>query len=164
MILSGAAGSSDRSGIDVLRMHVEPLKTRVVKTPRQAAHLQQMAGAQLGADELKEARADLVRRIDFKLQAAGFLLVDTSPSGSRYYLHKTEPTRVRVADHEPNEATWGKKDGVYSYRKDIAKRGDQLPKDAKVVFFHGKQDPWRPPASNLPWVKHHYVNAVSALS
>ena len=56
----------------------------------------------------------------------------------------------------PNEATWTKKDGVYSYRKDIAKWGRGLPDDARVVAFHGKTDPWDFQAMNVPWIREHY--------
>lgn len=62
----------------------------------------------------------------------------------------------------PNEATWGKKDGVYSYRKDIAKRGDQLPKDARIVCWHGKIDPWSSHGQRIPWVRQHYPLGVAA--
>lgn len=58
--------------------------------------------------------ADVVRRMDFRLQQAGFVLVDSSPSGSRYYLHKTESLRVRLSDHAPNEKTaaWMERQGI----------------------------------------------------
>lgn len=46
---------------------------------------------------------------------------------------------------------WTRADGVYSFRVDC-KGG--LPKDARVVCFHGKTDPWSPDAP--AWVAQHY--------
>lgn len=54
------------------------------------------------------------------------------------------------------EAVWTRKDGVYSYRKHIAKGGNMLPKDARIVSFHGKEDPWNHRMQRLPWVRAHY--------
>ncbi len=56
----------------------------------------------------------------------------------------------------PKEATWGRKDGVYSYRKNIAVSSNQLPADARLVVFHGKVDPWSYKAQQIPWVREHY--------
>lgn len=53
------------------------------------------------------------------------------------------------------EATWTRKDGVYSYRNHLT--GDRaLPPDARVVLFHGRVDPWHPAAAQLPWIQEHY--------
>lgn len=61
-----------------------------------------------------EDQDDTVRRIDFRLRQAGFLVVDTSPSGSRYYVHKSEPLRVRMSDHNPSPGTseWMDRQGI----------------------------------------------------
>ncbi len=56
----------------------------------------------------------------------------------------------------PNEATWGRNDGIYSYRKHIAPHGGELPPDAKLVAFHGRVDPWSYAGQQIPWVKEHY--------
>lgn len=43
------------------------------------------------------------------------------------------------------ENTFGQKDGIYSYRchiKKILDRGDPMPKNCRIVFFHGKENPW----------------------
>lgn len=57
----------------------------------------------------------------------------------------------------PREKKWGQLDGVYSYRNEIRPRGGILPKDARVVFFHGKHDPWDAPIyDHLKWVRDHY--------
>lgn len=53
-----------------------------------------------------------------------------------------------------DEATWGPEDGVYSYRSEVAKH--RLPKSAKVVFFHGKPDPWEPEPQRRIWVRENY--------
>lgn len=63
----------------------------------------------------------------------------------------------------PNEATWTKKDGVYSFRKDISKYSNYaLPSDARLIAFHGKTDPWAFRAQQIPWVKQHYPSGVAA--
>ncbi len=54
------------------------------------------------------------------------------------------------------EATWGRKDGVYSFRKHIFPTGGQLPADARVVNFHGRWDPWAYDAQKIPWIRAHY--------
>ena len=60
------------------------------------------------------------------------------------------------------EAKWTRKDGVYSFRNELAHQRT-LPEDAKVVVFHGHTDPWMPFArANYPWVKQHYDMAVTA--
>lgn len=43
----------------------------------------------------------------------------------------------------PREATWGRADGVYSYRKHIHPVADHpLPENARIVAYHGKEKPW----------------------
>lgn len=54
------------------------------------------------------------------------------------------------------EAVWTPDDGVHSYRNEVQKRGGALPPGARVVFFHGRVDPWSPEAQRLPWVREHY--------
>jgi hypothetical protein len=56
----------------------------------------------------------------------------------------------------PREARWTQADGVYSFRCDVELQG-VLPADARVVFFHGPLDPWRPDVQAAhPWIKEHY--------
>jgi hypothetical protein len=56
----------------------------------------------------------------------------------------------------PNEATWSPADGVHSYRNEIQNRGP-LPPGARIVFFHGKHDPWdRDVWSRHAWVRENY--------
>lgn len=64
--------------------------------------------------------ADVARRMDFRLQQAGFICHDVSEHGSRYYVHKTEPLRVRLSDHYPNQKTkeWMDRACVRSIRTD----------------------------------------------
>lgn len=66
----------------------------------------------------------------------------------------------------PTEAKWTKRDGVFSFRNDIRPRGCALPDGARLIFFHGEQDPWGAKASTIPWVREHYrltfQEAVSA--
>lgn len=54
------------------------------------------------------------------------------------------------------EATWGPADGVLSFRNDLGSGRAPLPKEARVVFFHGKFDPWDHEAQKLPWVREHW--------
>jgi hypothetical protein len=58
----------------------------------------------------------------------------------------------------PREATWGREDGVYSYRKHIAqpKKSGALPDDARIVAFHGKVKQDSPESSCVPWIREHY--------
>jgi hypothetical protein len=53
------------------------------------------------------------------------------------------------------EARWGKSDGVYSYRNDL-QRAKALPENCRVVFFHGRHDPWTDFGQGIDWVKAHY--------
>lgn len=62
----------------------------------------------------------------------------------------------------PKEATWTRSDGVYSFRKHIAPLGGLLPADTRIVIFHGKVDPWQQRALNIPWIRAHYPQQVSA--
>jgi len=56
----------------------------------------------------------------------------------------------------PNEKTWGMWDGVYSYRLHL-KHTPKLPENARIVFFHGKPDPWSPEVYNrVQWIRDHY--------
>lgn len=55
------------------------------------------------------------------------------------------------------EARWTSRDGVYSFRNEIAPRQNRLPGNARIVFFHGQYDPWSPQVRNTcPWVKEAY--------
>lgn len=57
----------------------------------------------------------------------------------------------------PNEQRYGAADGVYSYRVHIQPALGLLPRNARIVFFHGKHDPWHANVQrNHPWVRHHY--------
>jgi len=56
----------------------------------------------------------------------------------------------------PKEAKWTRADGVYSFRNDLKPHGRLLPKDARIVLFHGAVDPWSHCAQQLPWVGAHY--------
>lgn len=55
----------------------------------------------------------------------------------------------------PNEATWGQRDGVVSYRVHVAPTG-KLPENARVVSFHGRLNPWSYEVQNTPWIKEHW--------
>lgn len=64
----------------------------------------------------------------------------------------------------PKEAKWTKADGVYSYRNHL-KTVTGLPGNARMVMFHGSDDPWMPRVqARHPWIAQHWVGrlAVSA--
>lgn len=81
---------------------------------------------------------------------------------------KTSPTQARQAGFFGSdqawvsfclggqEAKWTKRDGVYSFRNDIRTNGGTLPKDARLVIFHGAQDPWAMRSQELDFVREHY--------
>jgi hypothetical protein len=54
------------------------------------------------------------------------------------------------------ESTWTAADGVYSFRNELKAGGGGLPENARIVFFHGKPDPWQDGPQRLPWVKRNY--------
>lgn len=57
----------------------------------------------------------------------------------------------------PGEARWTRADGVYSFRNEIMRDLRRLPKNARIVFFHGPHDPWSPYVQgNCPWVQEHW--------
>jgi hypothetical protein len=56
----------------------------------------------------------------------------------------------------PGEAMWGRDDGVYSFRVHLNSGTTALPADARMVMFHGKEDPWCPLGQRLEWVREHY--------
>lgn len=60
-----------------------------------------------------------------------------------------------------HEATWTRRDGVYSFRKHL-RGASKVPPDARLVSFHGKVDPWSPQAQRFAWVRQHYPLTVAA--
>lgn len=57
----------------------------------------------------------------------------------------------------PNEPKFTAKDGVYSYRNEIKPKGGRLPKDARIVIWHGHRNPWDIDSQRIyPWVREHY--------
>ncbi len=57
----------------------------------------------------------------------------------------------------PHEKKWSVADGVYSFRNHILPSGKPPPPDARIVFFHGKFDPWQTETQlKHPWIKEHY--------
>ena len=56
----------------------------------------------------------------------------------------------------PGEATWTTKDGVYSYRNHLRQGLMPKPPDARIVFFHGKEDPDHPGPQSKRWVRELY--------
>lgn len=54
------------------------------------------------------------------------------------------------------EKKWTRRDGVYSFRNDLQEERT-LPENARIVFFHGRHDPWGAYAqSQFAWVPAHY--------
>lgn len=60
------------------------------------------------------------------------------------------------------EATWDHRDGVYSYRVHIAPKGNVLPDNARIVFFHGQRDPWDYQCQQVQWIREHYALRAAA--
>lgn len=57
----------------------------------------------------------------------------------------------------PGEVKWSRADGVYSFRNDLKPHNpDRLPSNARVVMFHGNEDPWGIAAQGLDWVRRHW--------
>lgn len=55
------------------------------------------------------------------------------------------------------EATWSMADGVHSFRNEIEGRSGRLPAGSRIVFFHGKNDPWDEAViGRYAWVREHY--------
>lgn len=55
----------------------------------------------------------------------------------------------------PNEAVWTEHDGIYSFKGKVRREG--LPKNARIIMFHGVPDPWHPGLDiEHPWIKEHY--------
>lgn len=54
------------------------------------------------------------------------------------------------------EATWNKSHGVYSWRMHLEGKSDVLPKDARIVMFHGQTDPDSPKAQRVEWIRRNY--------
>ena len=55
------------------------------------------------------------------------------------------------------EAIWNVKDGIYSYRGDMKWSQKTLPRDARIVVFHGVPKPWDQQALNTsPWIDAYY--------
>jgi hypothetical protein len=56
----------------------------------------------------------------------------------------------------PNEKKFTTADGVYSFRNHIRPLRMALPSNARIIFYHGKCDPWSPEAQRIPWVREHW--------
>jgi hypothetical protein len=57
----------------------------------------------------------------------------------------------------PNEKRWTARDGVLSFRNEVLPRGGRLPPDSRIVFFHGRFDPWGADTQRMaPWIREHY--------
>ena len=58
----------------------------------------------------------------------------------------------------PNEKRWTRADGVLSYRNEIlSKNGGNLPAGARIVFFHGRHDPWHADVQRRhDWVRNNW--------
>ena len=61
----------------------------------------------------------------------------------------------------PGESMWGEADGVYSYRNHLKEGALPLPPNARIVFMHGKFDPWDQLAQERsPWIKEHWTGEM----
>lgn len=56
-----------------------------------------------------------------------------------------------------DEPTWSAGHGVHSFRNEVSPNGGRLPAGARIVFFHGKHDPWDQEVYyRHAWVREHY--------
>lgn len=54
------------------------------------------------------------------------------------------------------EAVWSSADGVHSFRNELVNQ-QAVPPGTRIVFMHGKGDPWSPEVYNRhAWVREHY--------
>lgn len=70
--------------------------------------------------------------------------------------HEFPDDQAWFADMIPDAAWWqaGRESGVYAFQKPGWPKGEQLPKDARIVAFPG----WRDPSNyiRLEWVREHW--------
>ncbi|RWQ35524.1 MAG: hypothetical protein EOS20_18640 [Mesorhizobium sp.] len=70
--------------------------------------------------------------------------------------HEFPDDQAWFADMMPDAAGWqaGRESGVYAFQKPGWPKGEQLPKDARIVAFPG----WRDPSNyiRLDWVQEHW--------
>lgn len=58
----------------------------------------------------------------------------------------------------PGEATWTLADGVVSYANHVMTSNGRLPDGARVVFLHGRHDPWSPIVQQRHgWLREAYA-------
>lgn len=58
----------------------------------------------------------------------------------------------------PGEATWTLADGVVSYSNHVMTGNGRLPDGARVVFLHGRHDPWSPIVQQRhSWLREAYA-------
>lgn len=58
----------------------------------------------------------------------------------------------------PGEATWTLADGVVSYSNHVMTSNGRLPDGARVVFLHGRHDPWSPIVQQRhSWLREAYA-------
>lgn len=80
----------------------------------------------------------------------------------------TSPAKAKAAGHFGSDqgwisyrlgrgqAMWGQAEGIYSWRVHLVQGQKPLPENARVVIFHGKQDPWGPVAQRHAWVRENW--------
>lgn len=60
---------------------------------------------------------------------------------------------------DKGEAQWNigpSGDGIYFWNKHLKPLGWMLPKDARLVSFHGRTNPWSDAAQKIDWVRAHW--------
>lgn len=83
---------------------------------------------------------------DFTLEEAAKIPKYEFPDDQGWFAHKM-----------PGAAGWrAGEDGVYAFKKPGWPRGDELPRDARVVFFPGSRDPSQ--FRHLNWVQKHWAD------
>jgi len=54
------------------------------------------------------------------------------------------------------EKKWTTEDGVYSWRNHLSTMRGQVPENTRIVFFHGRHDPWDPDMQRVKWIKENW--------
>lgn len=60
---------------------------------------------------------------------------------------------LRQFDHQRTEALWPKR--IISYKAHVGERATELPKGARIVYFHGHLKPHK--LNHLSWIRRHWM-------
>lgn len=79
----------------------------------------------------------------------------TSPKAAKRYIGTDQAHIGNILG--PNEATWDQSDGVWSFRRMVKQHRGQLAPGARIVFFHGRNDPSTAADQKAaPWIRQFW--------